>query len=98
MRANVIIAAVFVGIIIFAIAVPVFSLEDEWKTGRLTSIGDGFIKVNSVRYRVSPNVVITGEKGDDLGSDLKNLHAVDEIMFRVANETIVEIKVLKLTS
>ena len=90
--------------LLFLMAVSPASSEEksdykDWKKGHLTAIGKGFIKVDGVRYDVSPDVVITGKHGNDLGSDLKNLRGADEIMFRILlNENIVEIRVIELTS
>lgn len=85
-----------------AIVLPVFSEEKpdgkDWEKGRITATGKDFIKVDGKRYHVSSDVVITGEHGDDLGSDLKNLRGADEIMFRLSNDNIIEIRILRLTS
>lgn len=95
------------GLIIFciffmAIILPVFAQEKpddkDWEKGRITAVGKDFIKIDKKRYNVSQDVKITGEHGDDLGSDLKNLRGADEIMFRLSNDNIIEIRILRLTS
>lgn len=94
----------FLFCIIFFLALisPAFSqekLDSGWKKGRVTAIGKDFIRVDGVRYPVSPNVVIKGVYGDLLGPNLKKLRDVDLIMFRTAIKgDIVEIRIVRLTS
>ncbi len=74
------------------------SQNEDWKKGHLTEIGKDFIKVDGKRYNVSPKVIITGKQGDDLGSELKKLIDADEVTFKMLNDIIIEIRVLRLTS
>jgi len=96
-------------VFLLAVSLPVFAQEEpdyeNWEKGRITAIGKDFIKIDGEHYDVSPDVKITGEHGDNLGSDLKKLRGADEIMFRLSNDPrlsnnsiIIEIRILRLTS
>ena len=95
------------GLIIFciffmAVVLPVFSEEKpddkDWEKGRITAIGKDFIKIDGVRYSVSPDVIITGINDESLGSDMQYLRTVDEIEFKLKKDIIIEIRVMRLTS
>ena len=95
------------GLIIFCIfltatVLPIFAQEKpddkDWEKGRITAIGKDFIKVDGVRYNVSPDVVITGINDESLVSDMQYLRTVDEIEFKLKKDIIIEIRVMRLTS
>ena len=87
---------------LMATVLPVFSEEKpdgkDWEKGRITAIGKDFIKVDGVRYNVSPDVVITGINDESLVSDMQYLRTVDEIEFKLKKDIIIEIRVMRLTS
>ncbi len=87
---------------LMATVLPVFSEEKpdgkDWEKGRITAIGKDFIKVDGVRYNVSPDVIITGINDESLGSDIQYLRTVDEIEFKLKKDIIIEIRVMRLTS
>lgn len=97
-RYRKIITILFIGVFLFSVVVPVFSGTlhgNEWKKGKVTSVDKYSVGIDGWRHRVSDSVVIKDTSGEILPKDLKVLKGADEILYRMKEGKIVEIKIFK---
>jgi hypothetical protein len=72
--------------------------EILWEEGHVTATGEDSITIDDKKYDVSPEVAITGINGDSKGYEPNKFRLVDKIQYRLLNETIIEIRIVRLTS
>lgn len=67
----------------------------EWKIGKVTKVMVDSIRVDGRDYYVSESVIIKDINKEILPWDLRVLRGVDEILYRIVDGEIVEIRIYK---
>lgn len=69
--------------------------DDEWRKGTVTEVRKNTVKVDNRTYLINDSVIIKDVSGDILPSDADYLRGADEVLYKIENGVLKEIRIFR---